>query len=319
MKKTILYLLIFSITFLISCNRNNYKSGKNVSQATGWKINSADGGFKLNSKYKGQINAPGMIFIQGGTFVKGNTKDNVMHDWNNTPTQQYVRSFFIDETEVTNAMYIEYLFWLKNMYGDDEQLQDIYNAALPDTLVWRNPLGFNEDMVNNYLRHPAFQNHPVVGVSWKQATNYAKWRTQRVNVRILAEKGFLQRDSVLNPDSKLNFNTSRYLLDPENSLGDNIDELIGEFHCITTSIMQSSNIHIIGSFLMGILLQTWKESLRVRLAVAYWKDFLNIFLIINYLDSSLFLCCSNLFFHFSSVGVFDFFLNLFVNHSDFTP
>ncbi len=228
MKKTILYLLIFSITFLISCNRNSYKSGKNVSQATGWKINSADGGFKLNSKYKGQINAPGMIFIQGGTFVKGNTKDNVMHDWNNTPTQQYVRSFFMDETEVTNAMYIEYLFWLKNMYGDDEQLQDIYNAALPDTLVWRNPLGFNEDMVNNYLRHPAFQNHPVVGVSWKQATNYAKWRTQRVNVRILAEKGFLQRDSVLNPDSKLNFNTSRYLLDPENSLGDNIDELIGE-------------------------------------------------------------------------------------------
>ena len=228
MKKTTIYLLIFSLTFLISCNRNTYKSGKNVSQATGWKINSADGGFKLNSKYKGQINAPGMIFIQGGTFVKGNTKDNVMHDWNNTPTQQYVRSFFMDETEVTNAMYIEYLFWLKNMYGDNEQLKDIYNAALPDTLVWRNPLGFNEDMVNNYLRHPAFQNHPVVGVSWKQATNYAKWRTQRVNVRILAEKGFLQRDSVLNPISKLNFNTSRYLLDPENSLGENIDELIGE-------------------------------------------------------------------------------------------
>ena len=29
-------------------------------------------------------------------------------------------------------------------------------------------------------------------------------------------------------NSKLNFNTSRYLLDPENSLGDNIEELIGE-------------------------------------------------------------------------------------------
>ena len=35
----------------------------------------------------------GMIFIQGGTFVKGNAKDNAMHDWNNTPSQQYVRSF----------------------------------------------------------------------------------------------------------------------------------------------------------------------------------------------------------------------------------
>ena len=228
MKKTPLFILIFSLIFIISCNKNSYKSGKNISQATGWKINSSDGGFKLNSKYKGQINAPGMIFIQGGTFVKGNTKDNVMHDWNNTPTQQYVRSFFIDETEVTNAMYVEYLFWLKNMYGNDNDLVEIYKSALPDTLVWRNPLGFNEDMVNNYLRHPAFQNHPVVGVSWKQATNYAKWRTQRVNVRILAEKGYLNRDSVLNPNSKLNFNTNRYLLDPENSLGDNIEELIGE-------------------------------------------------------------------------------------------
>ena len=57
-------------------------------------------------------------------FVKGNTKDNVMHDWNNTPTQQYVRSFFMDETEVTNAMYVEYLFWLKNMYGNDVDVAD---------------------------------------------------------------------------------------------------------------------------------------------------------------------------------------------------
>ena len=68
-------ILLFSLIIIVSCNRNSYKSGKNISQATGWKINSADGGFKLNSKYKGQINAPGMIFVQGGTFVKGNTKD----------------------------------------------------------------------------------------------------------------------------------------------------------------------------------------------------------------------------------------------------
>ena len=64
MKKTPLFILIFSLIFIISCNKNSYKSGKNISQATGWKINSSDGGFKLNSKYKGQINAPGMIFIQ---------------------------------------------------------------------------------------------------------------------------------------------------------------------------------------------------------------------------------------------------------------
>ena len=183
MKKSYIILLCSILTLSIGCNRNNYKSGKNISQATGWKINSADGGFKFNTKFKGQQTAPGMIFIQGGTFVKGNAKDNVMHDWNNTPSQQYVRSFFMDETEVTNIMYLEYLDWLKRMYGKDQELNKIYLAALPDTLVWRNPLGFNEDMVNNYLRHPAFQNHPVVGVSWHQANNFAKWRTHRVNER----------------------------------------------------------------------------------------------------------------------------------------
>ena len=228
MKKSYIILLCSILTLSLGCNRNNYKSGKNISQATGWKINSADGGFKFNTKFKGQQTAPGMIFIQGGTFVKGNAKDNVMHDWNNTPSQQYVRSFFMDETEVTNIMYLEYLDWLKRMYGKDQELNKIYLAALPDTLVWRNPLGFNEDMVNNYLRHPAFQNHPVVGVSWHQANNFAKWRTHRVNERILAEKGYLNRDSVLNPNSKLSFNTKTYLIDPNSTYDGKISSLIGD-------------------------------------------------------------------------------------------
>ena len=164
MKNSRSILLLFSLLLIVGCSRNNYKSGKNISQATGWKINSADGGFKFNTKFKGQQNAPGMIFVQGGTFVKGNSKDNVLNDWNNTPTQQYVRSFFMDETEVTNIMYLEYLDWLKRMYGNDVELKKIYLAALPDTLVWRNPLGFNEDMVNNYLRHPAFQNLSLIHI-----------------------------------------------------------------------------------------------------------------------------------------------------------
>ena len=191
MKKSYIILFSFALIMLIGCSRNNYKAGKNISQATGWKINS-EGGFQAETKYRGQQNAPGMIFVQGGTFVKGNTKDNVMHDWNNTPTQQYVRSFFMDETEGTNIMYLEYIDWLKRMYGGDEELKKIYVAALPDTLVWRNPLGFNEDMVNNYLRHPAFQNHPVVGVSWHQANNFAKWRTNRVNERIRHSNNFFR-------------------------------------------------------------------------------------------------------------------------------
>ena len=234
MKKYNLIILLFAVILVIGCNRNSMKgSGKNSSSATGWSINDKEGGgFSYNKKYKGQISAPGMVFIQGGTFVKGNAKDNVLNDWNNTPTQQYVRSFFMDETEVTNVMYREYLFWLKKKFykSDSEDIRNIYFAALPDTLVWRNPLGFNEDMVNNYLRHPAFNNHPVVGVSWVQAQNFSKWRTNRVNEKILLDKGFLNEEAIkeLHNDSTnvYGFNTLSYLVSPKSSYGGNLENLI---------------------------------------------------------------------------------------------
>ena len=234
MKKLNFFLLLFTLLLIFGCNRNSMKgSGKNSSSATGWSINDKEsGGFSYNKKYKGQISAPGMVFIQGGTFVKGNAKDNVLNDWNNTPTQQYVRSFFMDETEVTNVMYREYLFWLKKKFykSESEELRNIYFAALPDTLVWRNPLGFNEDMVNNYLRHPAFNNHPVVGVSWVQAQNFSKWRTNRVNEKLLIDKGYLNEEAIkeLHNDSTnvFGFNTLTYLVSPKSSYGGNLDNLI---------------------------------------------------------------------------------------------
>ncbi len=234
MKKLNFFLLLFTVLLIFGCNRNSMKgSGKNSSSATGWSINDKEsGGFSYNKKYKGQISAPGMVFIQGGTFVKGNAKDNVLNDWNNTPTQQYVRSFFMDETEVTNVMYREYLFWLKKKFykSDSEEIRNIYFAALPDTLVWRNPLGFNEDMVNNYLRHPAFNNHPVVGVSWVQAQNFSKWRTNRVNEKLLIDKGYLNEEAIkeLHNDTTnvYGFNTLTYLVSPKSSYGGNLENLI---------------------------------------------------------------------------------------------
>ena len=68
---------------------------------------------------------------------------------------------------------------------------ELYYNALPDTLVWRRPLSYNEPYVENYLRHPAFQDYPVVGVTWDQAQDYCSWRTDRMNENILRETGRL--------------------------------------------------------------------------------------------------------------------------------
>lgn len=212
---------------LLSCNKNNYK---NTSRATGWDINSKDGGFQYNTDYKEQEAAPGLVFVEGGTFTMGRVEDDPMHDWNNTPTQQHVQSFYMDETEVTNKMYLEYLDWLKSVFPPtEEKYRNIYTGALPDTLVWRNRLGYNETMVTNYLRHPAYAEYPVVGVSWIQAVEFSKWRTDRVNEARLEKEDYLAENARYNSeDNNVTFNTDTYISSPTKVYGGNTDLLDGD-------------------------------------------------------------------------------------------
>ncbi|MFL9845284.1 gliding motility lipoprotein GldJ [Flavobacterium rhizosphaerae] len=197
--------------------------GGNTSTATGWKINDKKGGFQHNSKYKQQEAAPGLVPVEGGTFTMGRVQDDVMHDWNNTPTQQHVQSFFMDETEVTNVMYMEYLDWLKRVYPPtEENYKNIYVGALPDTLVWRSSLGYNETMTKYYLRHPSYADYPVVGVNWIQAVEFSKWRTDRVNEGVLEQEGYLKRDSkITDVTAESTFSTEAYLDSPSKSRGGN--------------------------------------------------------------------------------------------------
>ena len=219
---TVNVLLLLAIVFgFTSCSKQSSSKNKGVSSATGWKINDKKGGFQYNSKFKKQETAPGLVSVEGGTFTMGKVEDDVMHDWNNTPSQQHVQSFFMDETEVTNFMYMEYLDWVKRVYPPEEaNYKNIYSGAVPDTLVWRNRLGYNETMTNNYLRHPGYAAYPVVGVNWIQATEFAKWRTNRVNENVLEKAGYLKKDSKLvDAKGEANFDTDAYLASPSSSFG----------------------------------------------------------------------------------------------------
>ena len=206
---------------LASCGKNN------MSRGTGWAINSKSGGFQYNTDFEEQETGPGLVFIEGGTFTKGQVQDDVMHDWNNAPTQQHVMSFYIDETEVTNLMYNEYLNWLETVFPtQNPDYQLIYNGALPDTLVWRNTLGYVEELTTNYLRHPAYAEYFVVGVNWLQAVQYAEWRSDRVNEFILEREGFVKKDvRYTDVDANSTFNTKTYLKRPEVSYGGKTDSL----------------------------------------------------------------------------------------------
>ncbi|AFL81199.1 protein involved in gliding motility GldJ [Aequorivita sublithincola DSM 14238] len=215
-----LFITVLIASFFVACNKT--RDYKDSSRATGWKMNSKEGGFQYDPKTKEQETGPGLVFVEGGTFTMGKVQDDPMHDWNNTPTQQHVQSFYMDETEVTNLMYLEYLDWLKKVFPpSDENYRRIYEGAVPDTLVWRNRLGFNEVMTNNYLRHPAYALYPVVGVSWIQAVEFSNWRTDRVNEAALESAGITSRNARYDAKPGETFNTETYLNAPTLAYGGN--------------------------------------------------------------------------------------------------
>jgi gliding motility-associated lipoprotein GldJ len=163
---------------------------KERSSATGWDFNNyKNGGFEKFDARE-QETGPGLVMIEGGTFTMGRTEQDVMSDWNARASRVTVASFYMDRTEVTNFHWLEYMYWMRRVYY--KTYPHVYKKCLPDTLSWRSALGYREKYVNYYLRHPSYRDYPVVGVSWLQANDFCKWRTDRVNEAILVREGILK-------------------------------------------------------------------------------------------------------------------------------
>ena len=204
-------LLLGAVLVLSSCSKER-------SSTTGWAYNDPDNGGFEKVPYIEQETGPGLVLIEGGRFTMGRTEQDIFYEWDNVQRTVTVSSFYMDETEVKNIDYREYLYWTKRVFGLD--YPEVYRKALPDTLGWRSRMAFNEPYVEYYLRHPAYNDYPVVNVSWLQATDYAAWRTDRVNEIILIREGLFEHNP--NQYAEDNFNTKAYLLGQYNS-GKRID------------------------------------------------------------------------------------------------
>ena len=198
-----------SMALLASCalfGKGSQHSGE-ASNTTGWAYNDPTyGGYEYSSGFE-QETGPGLVFIEGGTFVMGRVDQDATYRNNANPRRVTVTSFYMDECEISNANYREWLYWINLVFKENKE---IYRDALPDTLVWRRPLAYNEPYVENYLRHPAYADYPVVGVNWEQAQKYCQWRTDRVNENILYQKGIIELN-VADQSEENNFNTEAYL------------------------------------------------------------------------------------------------------------
>ena len=171
--------VILALFFVSSCKKqsSSVRSDK-FSTTTGWAYNdSKKGFFDVKTEYLGKI-PNGMVLIDVATTVRGQNSDMLSVAKNNQKKRLASSAFFMDQYEVTNLDWREYVRWLQLVYT---HRPDIVVKALPDETVWRRELAYNEPYVREYYVSPAYNNYPVVGVSWTQATEYCKWRTDRLN------------------------------------------------------------------------------------------------------------------------------------------
>ncbi|WP_423146948.1 SUMF1/EgtB/PvdO family nonheme iron enzyme [Rubrolithibacter danxiaensis] len=228
-----------------------------------------------NKKLKNNNIPLGMVYIPAGTFVMGQTDQDITFAQIAQNKQVTVQAFYMDETEITNSEYRQFVNWVRDSIAITNYLQDPkfymktkgnannaaapkyidwkkvgngsaiwsgkksqananklqgmyyqgddrifdrnevdvrllkYNFAImkqreaanfrgdptkkrsdfilrdtvavyPDTLVWLADFAYaqNEPLTEGYFSHPAFDNYPVVGVTWRQARAFTVWRTR---------------------------------------------------------------------------------------------------------------------------------------------
>jgi sulfatase modifying factor 1 len=165
-------IFIFLLNHLIACGSKKPTSThpSKTSTATGRSL-TEENGFKI-TPLKEQYIGPNFVFIDGGSTIMGVFGEDV----NDSPKRAVtVTSFYMKETEVTNAEWKEYIGDLKLNASDEE-----YKAALPDAKVWVRDLGYNDPYLYGYFTEEGFNYYPIVGVSWTQANKYCDWLTKKL-------------------------------------------------------------------------------------------------------------------------------------------
>lgn len=209
-------------------------------------------GAENRPKWKNNVHPYGMVYIGSGTLHVGQSDQDIFNSYTQRPRAVSIPGFFIDDTEITNNEYRQFVNWVRDSiahiyaehfyeneqgeeridweyeldWKNDEMLQDMFidgdqtltgapqldinllnyeyrwidwqkaahqkeasNESLlhkesvnvyPDTLVWIRDFAYsyNEPMTRNYFWYPAYDDYPVVGVTWKQAKAFCYWRTQ---------------------------------------------------------------------------------------------------------------------------------------------
>ncbi|MDF2158880.1 gliding motility lipoprotein GldK [Algoriphagus sp. CAU 1675] len=179
------------VTFLQGCGLLNKKGSASE------KLNRRGEVTGVPKRVAWQQNLPiEMVPVKAGTFWMGQSDEDIAFTQSSMNKQITISEFFMDKYEVSNNKYRQFLESVKSgeyanstptTLKDPPQLN--YDELRPDTTVWTSSFTFHygDPLMEFYFDHPAFDNYPVVGVSWEQAKKYAEWRTYYQNANDDAE------------------------------------------------------------------------------------------------------------------------------------
>ena len=137
-----------------------------------------------------QYQPMGMVYIPPGSFHMGQNDQDVPYSQIAHNRQITISAYFMDETEITNNQYRQFLYGPTSnetsfqQQGALDTIDPVYaEIIIPDTQVWISDFvySYNEPLMENYFWHPAFDNYPVVGINWYAAAEFCKWRTAHLN------------------------------------------------------------------------------------------------------------------------------------------
>ena len=127
---------------------------------------------KVGETRTSQIDDMVQVFVPAGVFTMGSALDDPHADDDEKPQHDvFLDSFWIDHTEVTNAMYLKCI------------------SAEICTPPAR----------SRYYNKSEYANHPVIGVSWVQAQDYCAWVERRLPTEAEWEKAARGMDARIYP------------------------------------------------------------------------------------------------------------------------
>tara|TARA_R110001599_G_scaffold261080_2_gene461425 strand:- start:2462 stop:3718 length:1257 start_codon:yes stop_codon:yes gene_type:complete len=129
----------------------------------------------------------GMVQIPGGTFFMGQADEDVAASQINFNRQITVSSFLMDSEEITNNEYRQFLNFIDTISQDPNEqywTQQVKQDVTPNPNVWDTEFAYHmgDKMTQYYFSHQAFDDYPVVGVSWESAAKFTEWRTEHLNI-----------------------------------------------------------------------------------------------------------------------------------------